>query len=151
MRSGGVASKIGPRVAGSVLCLAVAAIHLIDQAGVPGSKTPQYVAIGYWVLEIVAVLTAAVLLAGWPAARAAWFVGIGVGACPLVGYVLSRGPGLPDYSDDIGNWTEPLGLISLAVEAVLIILAVTIFVRSRSPRVGGQGAPGRAPLRDPAG
>lgn len=28
------------RLAGAVLCLAVAVIHVIDQGGFPGSKTP---------------------------------------------------------------------------------------------------------------
>jgi hypothetical protein len=121
-------TQIGARLVGAVLCLGVAAIHVIDQGGVPGSKTPGYVAIGYWILEIVAVLTAVVLVANRP--RVAWFVAFGVAAGPLLGYILSRGPGLPDYTDDKGNWAEPLGLLSLAVEAILLILAVALFVRA---------------------
>lgn len=38
--------------------------------------------------------------------------------------MLSRGPGLPDYTDDRGNWTEPIGLWSLALELTLAALAV---------------------------
>jgi len=119
----------------ALLCVAVAAIHVIDQGGIPGSKTPTYVGIGYWILEIVAVLTAIALLAK-AGARAPWFVAIGVGAGPLIGYVLSRGPGLPDYSDDIGNWLEPLGVLSLVVEAILIVLALTAFIRRQGTRPG---------------
>jgi hypothetical protein len=98
--------------------------------GIPGSKTPTYVGVGYWVLEIVAVLTAIALLAK-PTGRPAWFVTVGVGAGPLLGYVLSRGPRLPGYSDDIGNWLEPLGVLSLAVEAALIVLACVVFIRAK--------------------
>jgi hypothetical protein len=47
----------------------------------------------------------------------------GVAVGPLLGYVLSRGPGLPGYDDDRGNWTEPLGLVSLGVEVLLLALA----------------------------
>jgi hypothetical protein len=117
----------------------VAAIHVIDQGGVPGSKTPGYVGAGYWVLEVIAVLTAVALVANMP--RVAWFVALGVGAGPLLGYILSRGPGLPDYTDDMGNWTEPLGLLSLAVELVLLVLAAVMFLRSlRTP--GGSATSG---------
>jgi hypothetical protein len=31
---------------------------------------------------------------------------------------------MPDYTDDIGNWAEPLGVVSLLVEGILLILAV---------------------------
>ena len=135
-----------PRVAGAVLCLAVAAIHVIDQGGIPGSKTPAYVGDGYYALEIIAVVTAALLIAG--AARAGWFVAMGVAAGPFIGYVLSRGPGLPGYTDDVGHWTEPLGLASLGVEAVLFVMAATLFLRGTTY---GQQALGRlaaaAPVR----
>jgi hypothetical protein len=115
-----------PRLAGAVLCLAVAVIHVIDQGGFPGSKTPVYVGDGYYALELIGAVTAVLLIAG--AIRAGWFLAMGVAAGPFIGYILSRGPGLPGYTDDIGNWTEPLGLASLAVEALLFALAVTLFL-----------------------
>jgi hypothetical protein len=120
------------RIAAAVLCLGVTAIHIIDQGGIPGSKTPVYVGIGYYVLEIIGVITAVLLLTR--ASQLGWFLAIGVAAGPLIGYILSRGPGLPDYDDDKGNWTEPLGLISLVVEGVLLILAIALFLRTA--RVG---------------
>jgi hypothetical protein len=48
-----------------------------------------------------------------------------------VGYVLSRGPGLPGYTDDIGNWAEPLGVLSLVVEGVLLLLALAMLATPR--------------------
>jgi hypothetical protein len=86
----------------------------------------------YYALEVAGVVVAALLLANQ--ARVGWLLSLGVAAGPLAGYALSRGPGLPDYTDDIGNWTEPLGVISLIVEALLLILAaasLTIFHRAR--------------------
>lgn len=106
---------------GVVGCLAVVAIHVIDQGGVPGTKGPEYVQILYYALEVAGVLAAALLLTKH--ARAGWLLTLGVAAGPIVGYVLSRGPGLPNYTDDIGNWAEPLGVVSLLVEGILLILA----------------------------
>lgn len=44
----------------------------------------------------------------------------------MIGFALSRGPGLPGYSDDKGNWTELLGLQALAVEVLLLVLAAVV-------------------------
>jgi hypothetical protein len=112
----------------ALLCVGVAVIHVIDQGGIPGSKTPGYVGVGYWILELVAVLTAVWLIASQ--AKAPWGIALGVAAGPLIGYVLSRGLGLPDYSDDKGNWAEPLGVLSLVVELSLLVLAVAMLSRT---------------------
>lgn len=120
----------------ALLCLAVAAIHLIDQKGVPGSKDPSYIGVAYYLLEISAVVIAVLLLA--PRARQSvlvWSVAFFVGLGPILGFVLSRGPGLPSYTDDMGNWTEPLGVISLVVEAVLLLVSLIGVTRARAQTV----------------
>jgi hypothetical protein len=117
------------RLVAALLCVAVVAIHVIDQGGFPGTKAPEYVGIGYWILEFVGVVTAAFLV--FSPTRGPWVVALGVAAGPLIGYLLSRGPGLPDYSDDKGNWTEPLGVLSLGVELVLLLLAAGALSRTR--------------------
>jgi hypothetical protein len=116
------------RWAGALLSLAVAAIHVVDQGGITATMDPYYLTVAYQVLEIAAAVTAVLLLIGL--VRLGWLLAAGVAAGPLLGYVLSRGPGLPDYSDDIGNWTEPLGVVSLAVEGALLLLSVPLFVGS---------------------
>ena len=63
-----------------------------------------------------------------------WLVAAAVGAGPVLGYVLTRGPGLPDATDDRGNWGEPLGVASLVVEAILILLALACAAQLRSIR-----------------
>jgi hypothetical protein len=118
------------RMGGVVGCLAVVAIHVIDQGGVPGTKGPEYVQFMYYALEAAGVVSAALLLTNQ--ARLGWLLSLGVAAGPIVGYVLSRGPGLPDYTDDIGNWTEPLGVTSLLVEGILLIIAAASLLRSRN-------------------
>ncbi|GHJ34013.1 hypothetical protein ACFV4E_11615 [Streptomyces hygroscopicus] len=116
------------RWAGALLCLVVAAIHVVDQGGITATREPAYIGIAYHVLEVAAVVAAALLLVGL--VRPGWLLAAGVAAGPVLGYVLSRGPGLPDYTDDVGNWTEPLGLVSLAVEGALLLLSVPLVVRS---------------------
>ncbi|MFF5567548.1 hypothetical protein ACFY7Z_21160 [Streptomyces sp. NPDC012623] len=128
------------RLVGALLCLGVAAIHVRDQGGIPGSQSPPYIAYLYWALEIVAVLTALLLLAG--AIGPGWFLAMGVAAGPILGYVLTRGPGLPDDHGDVGNWTYPLGLVSLAFEGALLILSVSCFLLR--PRRGSRRAAGRS-------
>ncbi|WP_329561359.1 hypothetical protein [Kitasatospora sp. NBC_01266] len=120
-----------PRATAALLCLAVSWIHVQDQGGFPGDKTPHYVGVGYYLLEAAGVVCALLLLAGsrlsvsrTTAYPVGWLLAAGVALGPLLGFVLSRGPGLPDYSDDKGNWTEPLALISVAVEGTLLIMAV---------------------------
>ena len=119
-------AEVGARTAAALLSLTVAWIHVQDQGGFPGDKTPHYVAIGYYLLEAAGVLCAVLMFAGLKARlfRVDWLLAAGVALGPLLGYVLSRGPGLPDYGDDKGNWTEPLGLVSLVVEGALLILAI---------------------------
>ena len=55
---------------------------------------------------------------------------------PIAGYVLSRTTGLPGATDDIGDWANPLGIATLAVESALVVLALprrrAVFGRSPS-------------------
>ena len=122
----------GARLLGAALAIGIAAIHVIDQGGFPGSKTPTYVGVGYYLLEAAGLVAAVALIVG-PRRHTikAWALTVGVALGPFVGYVLSRGPGLPGYTDDRGNWTEPLGVISLVVKGVLLVLAGLVLARSR--------------------
>jgi hypothetical protein len=130
----------------ATLCIAVSLIHIKDQGGLPGSKSPGYIALGYYLLEAGGLVVAIGLLTRY--ARRAWLFAVGVAAGPLAGYVLSRGPGLPAYLDDRGNWSEPLGLISLAVEGTLLVLVIAVLVLNRRSEVGPErrdgGHPGRS-------
>src|SRR5574337_1507122 len=45
-----------------------------------------------------------------------WLVPGAIAAMALAGYVISRTIGLPEITDDIGNWTEPLGLVAIGAE-----------------------------------
>jgi hypothetical protein len=126
-----VQHHLAARLSGAALALAVAYVHVTDQGGFPGAKAPTYVGIGYYLLEAAGLVAAVALIAG-PGRHTtkAWLFTVGVAAGPLLGFVLSRGPGLPAYTDDKGNWTEPLGLISLVVEGALLLVAAAVLARS---------------------
>ncbi len=49
-----------------------------------------------------------------------WLLGLGIAAGSLLGYVLSRTVGLPGM--EIEAWLQPLGVLSLVVEASFIAL-----------------------------
>ena len=118
------------RATAALLCLGVGVIHVFDQGGIPGSKEPSYVGAGYYALEIIAVIAALWLIQS--SSALGWLLAAGVAAGPIIGYVLSRGPGLPDYTDDKGNWNEPLGVVSLIVEGFLLLLALTPLISART-------------------
>lgn len=97
------------RATAALLCLAVSVVHVIDQDGIPGSKDPSYVGVHGWLLAV------------------------SLAAGPLAGYILSRGPGLPNYTDDKGNRNKPLGVVSLIVEGFLLILSLMQLLAARKP------------------
>lgn len=66
----------------------------------------------------------------------------------LVGYVLSRTSGLPGFTDDVGEWSEPLGLVSLVFEGLLVLLSAAVLAsphvrRAQAPAARREPMPGR--------
>jgi hypothetical protein len=110
-----------------LLCAFVVAIHVADQGGLTAMADPPYKGYLFYALEIGGVVAALVLLTR-RAATAGWTLALGVSIGPASGYVLSRSIGLPHYADDIGNWTEPLGVASLVVEGALFACALTALI-----------------------
>ena len=47
-------------------------------------------------------------------------------AMTIVGYVLSRSVGLPQLEDHVGKWADPIGIVSLVCEAILVVLAACV-------------------------
>jgi hypothetical protein len=121
------------RLLGAVLSFGVYWIHVKDQGGFPGHND-GYMRVGYYALEVAAVLVAIALMAATGRMlQYSWWLAAGVALGPLVGYILTRSTGLPGHTDDKGNWTQPLGLLSLAVEGMLLVLAVLMARRAASP------------------
>ena len=126
-------STAGNRVAnvvGALLAVAVSVIHVADQGGLTAMKDPAYLGYGYWLLELAGVICAVLLFTR--ARSISWVLALGVAAGPLIGITISRSIGLPDATDDIGNWFEPLGMLAMAAEAVLLVLALAVLTRTRA-------------------
>jgi hypothetical protein len=51
----------------------------------------------------------------------------------VVGYVATRLTAFPQLADDVGNWFEPLGVVSVLTEALVVVLAVVAVRRRPQP------------------
>ena len=60
----------------------------------------------------------------------------GLAAAAFVGYVLNRTVGLPHASEDIRNWTAPIGMAALFVEGG--VLAVSAFSLGVAKSIGAE-------------
>ena len=69
-------------------------------------------------------------------------LGLLVAGGALLGYVLSRTVGLPGgLTDDIGNWLDTLGVVSIVAEALFVALAGRVLAPvTRARRPGSAGA-----------
>jgi hypothetical protein len=94
----------------------VALIHLLEVQH--KYQEVPYLGIGYVALIVVAVLAGALLVHS--NSRIGWILAGGAALGTLVGFTLTRTVGLPQSTDDIGNWLEPMGLASLFVEAIVV-------------------------------
>ena len=81
----------------------------------------------------------------------AWAATGALVASVMVCYVLSRTTGLPQSTDDIGNWGEPLGIAMLFIGSSLLALTGGVLLRRRALRetLGAPGTLERPPVRTP--
>ena len=96
---------------------AIAAIHVLD---LPGKLEdgPTYLALGYvGVIVASLVLVERVIVKG---SRLDFAASAVLAASVFIGFVINRTIGMPGATDDIGNWLEPLGLLSLLVEGFVV-------------------------------
>ena len=117
---------------GAVALLGVGYVHMLDVRG-KLSEVP-YLGVGYILLIVTTVIAAGMIVRGNPKG---WLLGGGAAAATFLGYCLSRTTGLPASTDDIGNWSETLGVWSLFLEGFVVLLAVgrlQTIARSRSVR-----------------
>lgn len=119
------------RVAVGLGLASVAAIHILDLPG-KFAETP-YLAAFYIALIVAAfVLTERLFVAG---TRRDFIAAAVLSAAVIAGYAINRTVGMPGATDDIGNWLEPLGLLSLVVEAFVLWQSIAAVIGlSRSPR-----------------
>jgi hypothetical protein len=94
-------------------------IHAVEIQGELGGAV--WLTIGFSLLAVVAPLAGLWLLVR-PTGPAWIFAGL-VGLLAAVAYMATRTVGLPGDHGDIGNWLEPLGLVALITEWLVVILA----------------------------
>src|SRR5215467_12785342 len=138
----GTAQAAGLGLTGALLAVAVAAVHVADQDGVTTLADPDWIGWGYRAIEVGGLLTALTLLlavlagqalagralAGRALARLGWGAALLLGTAPMLGYLASRTIGLPGDADDVGNWGDWVGMVSLFLEAGLIVLSVSVLL-----------------------
>jgi len=93
----------------------VAAVHVMDLPG-KWTETP-YLAFGY--IGIIALTVFLVESLIREITKPAILASLGLALAVILGYVINRTVGMPGSTGDIGNWFEPLGLLSLFIEAFL--------------------------------
>ena len=111
--------------AGISLIVVVGLIHLID-APEDLQEAPYQGLL--FLANFFGALTAAIGI--YRDRRWGWSLGALVAGGAFVGYVISRTVGLPGLPIE-EEWLEPLGLLSLLVEALFIGLYLTIFIRPK--------------------
>lgn len=89
-----------------------------------------YIGTLFIVFTTVALLSSTLLLLS--DSPAAWTLLAGSCLLAVGAFVISRTLGLPLMADDIGNWSDPLGIISVATESAVVLLAALALLRSRS-------------------
>lgn len=113
-------ASIVARGAGAVGLAAIALIHVLDA---PGKLTETPYMFWLYMALIAGCVTGAALLLR-EHSRLGWLAAVALSVGPFIGYTLSRSTGLPGAMGDIGNWTEPLGMASLFVEACVCALSL---------------------------
>ena len=123
-----IVTEIAARATIAVGLAGIALIHLLDSIG-KWSET-RYLFWMYIALMVGSIATAGAVL--FTRSRLALLAATGVATSALIGFIINRTVGLPNAMDDIGNWTEPLGLASLFVEGSVVAISLAALTATRS-------------------
>ena len=83
-----------------------------------------YLGVLFVVLEVAAVALALLVLRRDDRRLAA--AGAVIGALAIAAYVVSRAVGLPQVTDDVGEWTDPLAIVAIVAESVLVVIGIAV-------------------------
>jgi hypothetical protein len=142
-----VKGVVDEAIARTVAIAGLAAIALIHILEVPDA----FEAIGYLGALFICVVVGGVLLAAVMTRTGDDRVWAAVGSFAgliLLCYILSRSVGLPGFTDDIGEWTEPPGLASMVAESLLVCVSTAaLLTRNAVRRVAGSTEAGSRATR----
>lgn len=98
----------------------IIAVHVMDLPG----KMEEVPYIGFMYIGVILVAGFLIhrIISG--ATRYDYLAAAALAAAVIVGYIVNRTVGMPGATDDIGNWWEPLGFLSVVVEAWVIVLGL---------------------------
>jgi len=120
---------------GISLIVVVGLIHLINSP--EDLEEGSYTGLLY-LADFLGALAAAVGI--YRGKRWGWALGLLVAGGAFAGYVISRTVGLPGLPVET-EWLEPLGVLSLIVEALFVGVYLAIFVRpAKETRIVGAGS-----------
>ena len=137
---------IDDAISRTVAVIGLAGIALIHVLQLPGAFSDTF----YLGLLFIGAIVAAVALAAaltLASDGGLWTATAALPALILLGYVLSRTTGLPDATNDVGEWEEPLGLASMVVEGLVVCVGGGVLARRRP--AAGLVTAGVAPAREP--
>ena len=111
-----------------IAAVAVAAVAHVPVIG-PHLEEAPYMG----VLFIVFTAVCLALGAAMAATSQTWAYRSAVVLCgsAVVVYVATRLVAFPQLSDDVGNWFEPLGVVSVVSETAVVALAMVTLIRRR--------------------
>lgn len=101
-------------------CLAITACVHIAIAPAHLREAP-YAGVLFIALAGAALVTATLLLTAEH--RLVWLAAAMLSTAALLGYLLSRSVGLPSLGDDVGDWLNPLGVVAVAAETAVVLIA----------------------------
>jgi len=117
------------RALAAVGLIVIALIHYADASSKYAAADARYIFWLYVALILGCAIGVGLLILR--NTRLVWAFAALLAAGPFVSYVINRTVGLPRATDDIGNWLEPLGVVSVIVEILLFILAIVQIRRTR--------------------
>ena len=92
-----------------------------------------YLALGYIaIIAVAAVLIERLTVRG---SRLDYLASAALSSAVLVGFVVNRTVGMPGATGDIGNWFEPLGMLSLGIEIFAVWHSVVGYLTIRKIEV----------------
>ena len=116
-------SVVAAEVGGIAGLAATAYIHLTELSG-KFAEVP-YLGVGYALLSAACVASIVLIVARY---KAGWYLGGATAAATFVGFVLTRTVGLPGSTDDIGNWSETIGIQALVAEGVVVLATALMII-----------------------
>jgi peptidoglycan/LPS O-acetylase OafA/YrhL len=115
--------------------LTAAAVHL----AITGDHLEEatYIGVLFILLSVALSVEAALLVTRDE--RGVWVASALTCGLAILAYLWSRTIGLPEIRDDIGSWSEPLGIVALVAEGLVVLLAwAALTGRARDGRCLGR-------------